>query len=113
MKNGNKERERFWQAHLSAWERSGLTQQEYCKQQGIKEWSFSSWKRRLVKLNQSAVSGFVPVAVTDRNAPAPVAFPKARQHPLTLVVGNRYRVEIAEGFSSETLAQLLVLLGGS
>ncbi len=49
---------------------SGLDlQQEYYKQQGVKELSFSLWKRRFAKLNQSAVRSFVPVAVKDRNAP--------------------------------------------
>jgi hypothetical protein len=32
---------------LTAWERSGLSQAEYCRRQGIKAITFSWWKRQL------------------------------------------------------------------
>jgi transposase len=108
MKRQGKERERFWRAHVGAWQRSGLTQREYCRRQGLTEWSFSDWKRRLARRSPAPVS-FVPVALRDRleacDCPAP------RQHPLTVVVGDRYRVEVGEEFCGEALARLLAVLG--
>ena len=42
------ERARYWAAQLAAWERSGLTQAEYCRRHGIKAGNFAWWKRRLL-----------------------------------------------------------------
>lgn len=106
----SRERERFWQAHLSAWRRSGLSQREYCRRQEIDEWSLSSWKRRLAKSSPDVVS-FVPVTVTSQPALARPGVSKARFQPLTVVVGDQYRVEVGDGFSSETLSRLLAVLG--
>jgi len=102
----SRERKRYWQAHLSAWRRSGLSQREYCKRQGVGEWSFSNWKRRLATPSPDIVS-FVPVAVPSRTA----SDTKARPQTLTVVVGDRYRVEVGDGFSSELLSRLLAVLG--
>jgi transposase len=111
MKNKSKERERFWQAHVSAWRRSGLSQREYCNRQGLGEWSFSSWKRRLAK-RQVDVVGFLPVAVRNQAVADRAVFPNGCRHPLALVIGDRYRVEVGDGFSSETLTRLLAVLRG-
>ena len=110
MRNRGKDRQRFWQAHVSAWGRSGLTQREYCKRQGLGEWSFSAWKRRLAKRSPAAFS-FVPVAVRDQAVAGSATFSQRRQQSLALVVGDRYRVEVGDGFSSETLTRLLAVLG--
>ncbi len=42
------ERARYWAAQLTAWQRSGLTQAEYCRRSGIKAGSFAWWKRQLL-----------------------------------------------------------------
>ena len=42
------ERARYWAAQLAAWERSGLTQAEYCRRRGIKAVNFAWWKRQLL-----------------------------------------------------------------
>lgn len=41
------ERARYWAAQLAAWERSGLTQAEFCRRRKIKAVSFGWWKRKL------------------------------------------------------------------
>ncbi len=112
MKNGNKGRDRFWQAHLSAWQRSGLTQKEYCRRQGLAAWSFSTWKRRLTgKDEQRSAGGFVPVVTRRMPYEMVDAVSEVGRSPLTLVVADRYRIEIGENFSGETLRRLLALLG--
>lgn len=109
MKQERNGRERLWRAHLSAWKRSGLTQREYCKRQGVSEWSFSHWKRRLARSNPSGVS-FVPVTVAGSTTGS-AGLSGAHRQSLTLVVGSRYRVEVGDGFSDETLSRLLFVLG--
>ena len=42
------ERARYWATQVAAWERSGLTQAEFCRRRRIKAGSFAWWKRQLL-----------------------------------------------------------------
>jgi len=41
------ERAAYWRRLLREWERSGLSQAEFCRQRGIKAVNLAWWKRRL------------------------------------------------------------------
>ena len=41
------DRVEYWRKRVEAWSRSGLSQAEYCRRQGLQPVSFSWWKRRL------------------------------------------------------------------
>jgi hypothetical protein len=41
------ERAEYWQRLLGVWERSGLSQAEFCRRRGIKAVTLAWWKRRL------------------------------------------------------------------
>jgi transposase-like protein len=57
-------RERFWRDAVSAWQSSGLTVREFCRQRQMTEASFYSWRRELQRREaKSASPAFVPVAV--------------------------------------------------
>jgi hypothetical protein len=40
-------RAKHWAGLLTAWQRSGLSQVEYCRRQGINDGTFAWWKRQL------------------------------------------------------------------
>jgi len=44
---GGTERGRYWRRWLEKWERSGLTQAEFCRRHGLKAGNFAWWKRKL------------------------------------------------------------------
>jgi len=47
--NPNQERCQYWQAHIEAWTRSnGLSQVEYCRQNGLRPNRFTYWKRKFL-----------------------------------------------------------------
>lgn len=104
--------ERYWQAHIGAWQRSGLSQREYCKRQGLQEWALSQWKGRLAKRCHPAPINFVPV-VASKAPTATGAGDHSRlgQAELTLVIDGGYRIEIGQGFHDGTLTRLLAVLG--
>lgn len=107
------EKRRFWGAQLDAWQRSGLTQAEFCRRQGIDRRLLGSWKRRLgmAPRGQCLPVEFIAVPVRpqgDRES-AGCAVPPAS--PLTLVIRGGYRIEVGEGFAPETLTRLLTTLG--
>jgi len=74
------DRAKRWRSVVEAWERSGLSQSEFCRRRGVKLGAFGWWKRRLrgvtpkvdrVRRGQrrSAIPGradFVEVALPER-----------------------------------------------
>lgn len=106
------EKRRFWEAQLRAWQRSGLTQAEYCRRQGLKRRLFGFWKRRLSlgPQEQPPPMRFIPVTIRpDVEAQRP-AHAVAATAPLTLVTSGKYRIEIGDGFAPATLGRLLATL---
>jgi transposase-like protein len=55
----------FWRAHIEAWERSELTQREYCAQHGLAERGFYRWRRKHKEAMAAANAALtlVPVSV--------------------------------------------------
>jgi hypothetical protein len=41
------ERAKYWADRVAAWEQSGLSQLEFCRQQGLNGGTFAWWKRQL------------------------------------------------------------------
>ena len=40
-------KEKWWRGTIERWKASGLTQAEFCRREGLKDWSLSEWRRRL------------------------------------------------------------------
>lgn len=85
--------------HVAAWRASGLTQRRYCEQHHYSRSSLGYWSW---KINQEKRGGgFVEVLSggnrQDGCSPGPVE----------LYVGERYRLRLTEGFSSQVVKQLL------
>ena len=113
-------RREFWEAHVEAWQDSGLTQRAYCREHQLPETQLSHWKHRLEKLRrrQGDAKRLVPIqvigaSVTD-GRPAEIEPPRRQDAPdshLTLVLGNGLRLEIGEEFNPSTLSRVLEVLG--
>lgn len=100
----------FWTAAVQACERSGLTQQEFCKAQGLCPSTFRYWKKEL------SAKGAVPPKPAQELVPVPVtiqppSFPKAESSgSISLTVRDRYLLDIPDGFQAATLEQILLVL---
>lgn len=83
--------------------RSGLSVQQYCREQRISQASFYLWKGRL---NDSAdqKARFAEVRVCEPQQEAP-SLP-----PIELVVSGRYALKLARGFDEQNLVRILGLL---
>ena len=112
-------RREFWQAHVEAWRKSGLTQRAYSREHELPEWQLSHWKHRLQKARrgQERKTRLVPVRVMEETTagtdhghrPAPRNAEQGRD--LTLVLSNGWRLEIGEGVQPATLSRVLEALG--
>jgi hypothetical protein len=97
-------RRRQFEEHVRRWRSSGLTQAEYCRRNDLKWSTFNYWRKRLAT---SAAVTLVRVPIGfNRNGSG---YQPCQE--LTLVLGDRYKVEIGDNFNPSTLARLVDTLG--
>ena len=97
----NREKRKYWQSHIEAWKQSGLSQIDYCRENNLSRHRFTYWKCKGDKKSESI--RFIPVL------PKPIlsSFSIANTAPLKVIIGERYRIEIGDGFSPDTLLRLM------
>src|SRR3954467_13273729 len=84
-----------WSERIAAQQRSGISVKQFCKEQGLTEYCFYAWRKRLQKKEEP-----VRFALVDRRA--------ARQQPapdatLELVLATGERLRIGAGVDATTL----------
>ncbi|MEE4243619.1 MAG: hypothetical protein V2I36_19315 [Desulfopila sp.] len=102
----NNPKKKFWQNHIEACGKSGLSQVEYCQARKIPLSTFGYWKR---KLNQSDKTKpvFYPIAIS----PDHVRYDNEKTTGLILhLKDGRFSLEIENGFSTSTLARVVSTL---
>ena len=96
----------YWKQHIDAWQETGLTQVEYCRQHNLKHHQLVYWKKRFLR-TETDVS-FVPIKLEDfLDIPAP-----SDSASLSLIVNNCFKIEIRPGFDAQLLRQLIFALRG-
>ena len=91
----------YWQSHVEAYRKSGVSQRAYCRQQGISFWTFNPWKRKLESRGEEVQE--IPRDIVQRLSPA--------EKEIELSLGDGIRISIPDRFSEETLRNLLNILG--
>lgn len=86
---------KYWQGHLESWERSGLTQVEYCEKRGLSIKTFQRWRGKGQAAKPSAVT-LVPVKIS-----APISSGGIQMHS-----PGGWRIELSDA-SLAGLAELL------
>ena len=93
-----------WHRHVEAWRESGLSQADYCRQQGLNRKTFSLWTRRdqgdpsmdkdtSLELISVQVSPSAPVAIAEASAIL-LRFPHGAQLELSTAVPPRWLAEL-------------------
>jgi len=93
-----------WLLHVEAWRESGLSQADYCRQQGLNRKTFSLWTRRdqgNPSMDRGASLEFISVQVSPS---APVASPPVS---VMLMLANGVKFELSTAVSPRWLAELL------
>ena len=106
-------RSSYWRERIEEWERSGLTQVEFCRQKKLSLSSLRWWKWELARRDRlGSQPMFLPVRLTDLEGQE-----KARSrepgNALEIVVESGYRIRVPEHFNPETLLRLLKTLEAS
>ena len=92
-----------WRRHVEAWRESGLSQADYCRQQGLNSKTFSTWTRRvrreLTRIKDAPLQ-VIPVQVapsvpaTPTQASVVLRFPHGAQLELSTAVPPRWLAEL-------------------
>lgn len=97
---------KIWKAHLQAWRKSGLNGMEYCRQHTLSYHAFNYWKK---KYHRPAPPDISLVRVPAKRV-MPAAGLNGSGSPLKIEVANRFKVEVRDGFSPQTLLSLISTL---
>ena len=103
-KEANQKRAQLWKHHIDEWSRSGLTQNAYCRENGLKPNRLTYWKNKFKRQNLPVEFVQVPpVEISE-------LLNSTSSERLRLNVGTGFQIEIPDGFSQATLAQVLQVL---
>ena len=109
-KDLSKERERYWREMMERWRDSGKSIRGFCGEEGVSEWSFYRWRRRLEE-EEGETPRFLPVEVVDLESEE--AGKGEGESGVELVLESGGIVRVARGFDEETLRRLVGVLGGA
>ena len=96
-----KNREEF-QRRIAEWKESGLSQAEYCRRNNLSASKLLYWNKRLSD-NNAAHLGFVQLPVSVGTGFAPIR----------IEIGNRYCVEVGNGYDPGALEHIVGILSRS
>lgn len=117
--------EQRWRERIAAWRQSGLSQQAFCRAEGLSVSSFSHWKSELAKRDRSSPSPEDDPAERAAAAGSPEALrwkevrwpelapevPMAREiSGFEIVLPRGWSVRLGAGFEAESLRRLLSVL---
>jgi hypothetical protein len=90
-----------WAERIAAQQRSGVSVKQFCTEQGLTEYSFYAWRKRLQQ------TGPVRFALVDRS---PRRQERAAEAALELVLAAGERLRISAGVDAATLRTVLDVL---
>ena len=90
-----------WAERIAAQQRSGISVKQFCKEQGLTEYCFYAWRKRLQQI------GPVRFALVDRR---PRSQECAAEAALELVLATGERLRIVAGVDTATLRAVLDVL---
>jgi hypothetical protein len=90
-----------WAERIAAQQRSGVTVRQFCKEQGLTEYSFYAWRKRLQE------KGPVRFALVERSARQQE---RGAEAVLELVLETGERLRIGRGVDTATLRTVLDML---
>jgi hypothetical protein len=90
-----------WAERIAAQQRAGVSVKQFCKDQGLTEYCFYTWRRRLRE------TGPVRFALVDRS---PRRQERAAEAALELMLATGERLRISAGVDAATLRTVLDVL---
>lgn len=101
------EQQQFWQMAVETWRSSGLSVRQFCRQEGLSEPSFYSWRKKLTNVNKPAPGNPKEPASSDF---IKVSLPQSHSAGLELVLSSGNTLRIGPSADSKTLTRAITVL---
>ncbi|MDP1993359.1 MAG: hypothetical protein Q8K00_20260 [Syntrophales bacterium] len=101
---------RIWEAHIQAWEKSGLTAADYCRRHNLSYDAFHYWKKKITRTASAKGISLVPVPARMIEQGQQVT--TVPGSALKVEVGGRFKIEVHGGFCPQTLIRVIAILEG-
>ena len=95
----------FWQKHISQWSKSGLTQAEYCRRNGLSAAAFHWWKGELQRKSKLQKKPSTPMQFVEVQGVPPAHAGRGETYEIVLPRGRAIRV--GRDFDSDVLKRLI------
>jgi hypothetical protein len=105
-KSSSAEQKQFWQMAIETWRASGLPVRQFCRQEGLTEPAFYSWRRKLT----GSDSGMNSKSCGVSSAFIEVALPGHNSFGLELVLSSGNTLRIGSSADNKTLSNVLSVL---
>ncbi len=101
-------KEEFWRRHVEDSKLNPLPQKQYCQEHGLALSTFGYWKRRLGASKKDKPQ-FYPLTIQPVT-PSPKEFQPTQSGMSLHLCKDKFRIELAENFSTRSLKKLIVTL---
>lgn len=106
--NTETDQRQFWQLAVEAWQASGMSVRRFCKQEGLSEPSFYSWRKRLT----TAAEDVAVRSVESSQKPfIQVSLPEASAQGMEVVLSSGPTLRLPVGVDRRTLATVFSAMG--
>jgi len=107
VQKSDSDQQQFWQMVLETFKSSGLSVRNFCKQEGLSEPAFYSWRKKLTKSDEPKND-----KLKDANSSAfiEVAMPSEKPCSLELLLSSGNTLRINFGTDNKTLTSVLSAL---
>lgn len=89
----HEQRRAHWREVIGRWRGSDLSGAAFCREEGLREWQFRYWVKRIAELDEPAGAGFARVTAAGSG--------------LCVVLPGGLRLEVEPGFDENTLRRFL------
>ena len=96
----------IWYSHIGAWQKSGLSRAEYCRQHNLSHHALRYWQKKHENTGRAEMN-LVPVPLNNILKPN---VPREKNSALKVEIGCRFRIEVGDEFSTTTLVRLISTL---
>lgn len=105
-KASKQDHEQFWRMAIETWQASGLSIRQFCKNEGLSEPQFYSWRKKLAGDSTEH---------DEKNEPGPpsfieVAIPKDNHAAVELLLTSGSTLKIPAGIDAKTLTTIISVL---
>ena len=96
-------KEIFWEEHIKRWNKRGVSQAKYCKENNLNKNLFSKWKNKIIPKDIVKANEFVELKVSEMS----------KESEIEVIVKDIFKLRLKSGFDKELVKEVIeVIIGG-